>query len=378
MMPEACLGVSLDNQNVATEEELHLIALWAEPWKNVSVSSLPLEKYIARSALQKCIRRGLTELAQRCALTLFLQDAPYCWRALSIIAIEDIGLCNWQALTLARLAVSGVLAKSGVKPSDFLKGLVHELCTSAKSRALCEISVTVDVGDAKKYFDPARALIENWETEFWKADAKLLQRYAFSCLLGNKLPFETPGVGSNSERKMRFMEQVCALGLEPSVLRAALLNFDKPLDTMHLAAIPLALRLAQVPVGVEVSQDLDATMLPDIGGLPSATFDMHVQSGKLALKATHTSLSKKYAAIAKIDPKRAVKALGAVVFAIEGGEVDFRAVGGWLPVLRAAQDQALCLGYGLPMDVYAEVKDIMRNNLDVLHQKRIWAQGINE
>lgn len=376
-MHETKFGVSLDNQNVATEEELQLIADLAKPWVNTSISALPLEKYIARSALQKCIRRGLTETAQRCALTLFLQDPAYCWRTLSIIAVEDIGMCNWTALTLARLAVSGVLAKSGVKPADFLKGLVHDLCTSAKSRALCEISVTVDVGGPKRYFDPAREQIANWEAEFWKPNAKLLPRYALSCLLGNKLPFETPGVGSNSARKLKFMEQVCVTELDCSVVRAVLLNFDKPLDTMHMAALPLALRLLQVPVGLDVSHDLDKSALPDIEGLPSATFDMHVQSGKLAIKATHTSLAKKHKAIAQIDPKKAMKALGAVIFTLEGGEVDCRAVGGWLPVLREAQDRALCSGYGLPMELYDEVREIMRANMDVLHQKRIWAQGMN-
>ncbi len=50
------------------------------------------DRWIARSALQKAIRRGEVQIAQRALATLLEQDRYSIWRHLIVIASEDIGV----------------------------------------------------------------------------------------------------------------------------------------------------------------------------------------------------------------------------------------------------------------------------------------------
>jgi hypothetical protein len=53
---------------------------------------------MASSALQKAIRRGDTDTAERAAITLYRVDRQLIWRRLIIIAIEDVGIGSTQAV----------------------------------------------------------------------------------------------------------------------------------------------------------------------------------------------------------------------------------------------------------------------------------------
>ena len=50
------------------------------------------DTYIARSVMQKAIRRGMTSLALRAAATLLATDPRVLWRRLVVIAMEDLGV----------------------------------------------------------------------------------------------------------------------------------------------------------------------------------------------------------------------------------------------------------------------------------------------
>ena len=65
---------------------------------------LPCERDIARSALQKAIRRGETSTALRAVATLLADRGASVWRALTIIALEDLGVAGIDVL--ARVVVA--------------------------------------------------------------------------------------------------------------------------------------------------------------------------------------------------------------------------------------------------------------------------------
>ncbi|MBU0658695.1 MAG: hypothetical protein KKF15_07905 [Alphaproteobacteria bacterium] len=52
------------------------------------------DRWLARSALQKAIRRGEVEIAQRALGTLLDQDRYGVWRHLIVIALEDVGVAG--------------------------------------------------------------------------------------------------------------------------------------------------------------------------------------------------------------------------------------------------------------------------------------------
>jgi len=64
----------------------------------VAVTPVPIpdplqtDSYLARSVMQKAIRRGLTALALRAAATLIVLDRRTLWRRLLVTALEDLGI----------------------------------------------------------------------------------------------------------------------------------------------------------------------------------------------------------------------------------------------------------------------------------------------
>jgi hypothetical protein len=71
---------------------------------------LPADRWVARSALQKAVRRGDAETAHRAAITLVQYDPRSFWRAMVIIALEDVGIGAFhsvcEVIALARSAAS--------------------------------------------------------------------------------------------------------------------------------------------------------------------------------------------------------------------------------------------------------------------------------
>src|SRR6266516_485871 len=67
---------------------------------------LRCDRWIVSSVLQKSIRRGDVELAQRAACTLHAFDRSAIWRRLVVIACEDVGVGDIDALLETFLAAT--------------------------------------------------------------------------------------------------------------------------------------------------------------------------------------------------------------------------------------------------------------------------------
>jgi hypothetical protein len=125
------------------------------------------------------------------------------------------------------------------------------------------------------------------------------------------------------------------------------------------------------------------TIVPDqfpveeyVKNVSSAAMDMHTADGKKALMAFHTSLSKRYPIIEQIPKDAAVRALGAVVFVLEGGLVDRRVRSPFLDALKQLQDRELMKGYGVPETIMDEVVGIVGKEFERLNSKRQWVASL--
>ena len=102
---------------------------------SVSFVRLPsCEKWIASSALQKCVRRSAVELGQRAAITFLRLDRPGLWRRLISIAFEDVGAADIDVLieTVAVATSADWRAKAGEEKA--LTYLVQRLAEAPKDR----------------------------------------------------------------------------------------------------------------------------------------------------------------------------------------------------------------------------------------------------
>ena len=112
-----------------------------------SYSALPSKPIAAdpwgvTSLLQKSIRRGETEIAQRAAQTFLKLKDPAIWRRFMVIAFEDVGIGNLDALTMTvAVASDGTWRKSNGGDLKLAVQLAGKLAAAPKDRSadyLCQ------------------------------------------------------------------------------------------------------------------------------------------------------------------------------------------------------------------------------------------------
>lgn len=363
------------------QEELALVpqaAEWADEHKvkvTVPEDVEPNDKWLARSALQKAIRRGEMEEALSQAARLWRVDPEYCWFSLGVIAVEDVGFGDPECVLWSHVAKLKTF-RDKLDAGRLLTALVARMCEAPKTRSCCEMSIAVD------WSTQGKQALE--EMSMW-SDESLVQRvkgddltvaYAAIRLLKGHVPEGM--VAKERTQAKPAVEEIMMELPEPYGL-AAVHSFRRPVDSMSLAFYPT------MKLFLEVNEQQQIEMVEDvfppserIGKFNSEAWDMHSAQGKKALKAFHTSLSKSYPVIADIPKTKAVKALGAAVFVEEGGLVDRRILGGELHDLMVAQDTTFLPAYGVPMDHYDEIRKIVRDEIERLNSKRMWAFKLGE
>lgn len=329
----------------------------------------PNNKWLVRSALQKAMRRGRVEEAIKCAAYLATLDATYLWKSLATVVIEDIGFGNPDLMTYVTAANSSKKLRQSVHESGLAAAIIEAACASAKSRSCCEVSLWRDWSAVDIFAQAAKRTTASLVQEAcygWMQNA-----YIAACTLRGMVP---RGIERRPKDEQGLLEVLTFIvdALPYAHARAAMLCLEKPVDSMFCAAWPLFKLLngnEEAPAAVPDSLPPEE----QIKGLSSAAFDMHTAEGKRALKAFYTSLCKDYPLIATIPSEKAVRALGATVFVVEGGQVDRRLTALWLDDLKTKQDCTFITGCGvLPYQV-PQVIEIVQGEIPRLNSKRKWA-----
>lgn len=100
---------------------------------------LPVDRWIASSSLQKSIRRGCAETAQRSALTFWLADKRSFWRRLGIIILEDIGVASPDVVVKVLAAINDPAWRARQDDLKTALHLVKLMCKATKIRLADEI-----------------------------------------------------------------------------------------------------------------------------------------------------------------------------------------------------------------------------------------------
>lgn len=326
------------------------------------------DKWIHRSALQKAIRRGQTERALFHASELHAIDPTYAFFSMAIIVVEDIGFGDIDLLSLSTATtMKGLRAKLSLSERELLACMVCMACSAfPKTRVFCELSLGAEI----EQYD----LMKRWEVE--AGNGELIDELVADDPVRSYLASITlrKRIKSDSEPMAAIIEHMAkACTLPDDVMLASLLSFERPVDRMHNAVWPVMRRLYTVDEDLEAEPDELPDSLDIVPGLASEALDMHTSIGKRAIKAFYTSASKVYPEVREIDPTKAGKALGALVFIEEGGLVDQRAVTHQLKAWKAYQDTNFAAYYGVPMELYDDLRRILREEMPRLHNKRKWA-----
>ena len=336
-------------------------------------------RYLVRSALQKCIRRGDVQRSMDYASYLYHYNSSKVFRDLAIIAIEDVGIGSPDAVYLAMYMDKYSKERHAYgDPHLLLMTVVIGLALAPyKSRACCELSLGLDLLSHRMMIgaENTTCLLPADSDLKFKSDPRFARILEVVPLYEELLKARGKFPGYlKDEKYLSLLSDAYSEVLPPILHRMCVLAMDRAHDSMFLAAFPVCFLFT----AALANQSVD--LLPDafppesyINGVPCCAFDMHTLPGKQAIKAFHTSVKKSVLIFNDLDPLFVVKTLGSIIFTEEGGlcnnQIDFAC-------LKEFQDLFFHLGFGVPASYRDDLKIIVRDHLSVLHAKRQWASRI--
>lgn len=332
-------------------------------------------KWLSRSALQKAIRRGKLDESLRFASALYHIDRRYFWKSLATIAIEDVGVGNPEVVR----KVFEVFVSSQVQKlfgENIACQLVTGMVESCKCRMACEISLGCDLSTKPEIWE---VLLSQDDDGIVASACQPVNRIEDLLMLYRELHV-LMGYKGGRGKNAHAVSQVVAHHTDSLADQeeVAMIKLLMPLkiDSMCQAVLPMCLAHdSQLQKEECFVEDDEFPPVVLIGGIPSYALDMHTQVGKKSLAALHTSLGKDYPEIKAIPREDCVKALGSVVFVLEGGQVSKRLTGRVYDRLKLFQDRSFMVGYGVPQDKLDRIVEIVKSEMPRLNQKREWAWG---
>lgn len=154
------------------------------------IQPLACDRYVARSCLQKAIRRAEPILAQRALANLFLHDRRSAWRALTVIALEDVGVANVDLLAQTAAAYGSRTWRAQMGGDwPVLAELARQMAESLHCQAVCDLLLRA-TNDPVQEHDRAAALEAAADTlagQLWDRNAPAIGRAVAALALGGEL-----------------------------------------------------------------------------------------------------------------------------------------------------------------------------------------------
>lgn len=154
------------------------------------IQPLPCDRYVARSCLQKAIRRAEPALAQRALANLLLHDRRSAWRALTIIALEDVGVANVDLLAQTVAAYGNRTWRTHMGGDwPVLAELARQMAGSLHCQSACDLLLYATNDPAHEH-DRAAALEAAADTLaalLWESGAPPIERAVAALALGGEL-----------------------------------------------------------------------------------------------------------------------------------------------------------------------------------------------
>jgi len=321
------------------------------------------DKWLTTSALQKCIRRGHRDLAERYARSGVRMDANHTFRRLAIIALEDVGLGDLR-LVAASLAILGDKRRRQRLGEERLAVyLATELSSAMKSRLSCEMLSLVEYDiETAKIAEPIASLQPTALSEIFVSEdaGSSRQIIALWMLLGtDQLRSQrlSPKPGAGRRGLLNLLTQQSAPLIFHYIVRMGL---SRCRDTLAIPYVCLALLAARHPFWQVIRSDIPEVEL--IGSYPSFAYDMHTWIGRRALKQFEVNCSEFLKA-------GGVQDVGNFIFSIEGGALNARVMTTSSDRIRRKATQLELFGREGPCIELDQVSDDLLYQLDTIRRR---------
>ena len=332
---------------------------------------LAVDPWIVSSMLQKSIRRGDADLAERAAITLHRLRGNGIWRRLIVIGFEDIGVASVEALIQTTAACTAPSWRANVEGGDqrVLCLLARLLAEAPKDRSPDHL---IGVAHSHPALEDARHRV---------GALPIAQRLDLVSNASRPLPeravaaWYASGIEWGTERR-------AGRGDLPSLMSAFrhLGVPDDPVTATRIAATrtrepivvmtPL-LWLAASATGVHRIVECSLPPVTMIGDVPSYAFDMHTAVGKAAIhRFARENHAVRDVLAAYVPEHRAKDAACIAAFHVDAAPVSRRFGWGGSAELERLGVEADMMTAGVPREGIAPLLNVVLENLDHLNAIR--------
>ncbi len=340
-----------------------------EPGSHCRPAPLNCDSYIARSVLQKAIRRGLPKLALRAAATVCQTDPKIAWRRLLVTLLEDVG--THQLELLVRTAAALERRRFGfVDDVDWplLSQLISSACRSMKCQAANDLH-NISVNDPEHHetrksmaATPVRDIVDVASD----GTRSLVDRNIaiLSCLGRSHAPWQTG--------KPLISRHILIASVSTGIGEEASLLYDWAFRKSGLALATSSILLRSVDRGPTVSDTIVSDCIPaseHIGAVPSFALDQYTRIGRAAIRdfVGEDPDWQVYAKEIGLTKYCQIQAAGEMVFRVESAVVDQRRDWSWG---RKLAERSRPVGCFVPINSVERGLDVIQSKLPVLNLMR--------
>lgn len=236
---------------------------------------------LAKSVLQKAVRRGETQIALTAATTLLEMAPDQLWRRLAGIAMEDVGHGNLRIVEIVtRLAHSKRERDRCGEDWHVAAFAADALCRGAKCRATDDLLMSSQRHPALSLLrSQAKTWTDGKRLEFVLGAAPIIERaaVAWTFLLADSAP---PYWSIVRERADRLLRVLFDSGIPASIIDTADRSFRVTGELLPF----MACLLAPVVPRTTRAVDDEVTPMAEIGGVPNWSLDLFCSEGRTALQ----------------------------------------------------------------------------------------------
>jgi hypothetical protein len=333
-----------------------------------TIKPIAADPWVISSLLQKSIRRGETDIAQRSALTFVKLKGSAVWRRLMVIAFEDIGIGSVEAL-IVTVAVSSDSnwRKSCGGDLRLAVHLASVLAEAAKDRSadyLCEAKD--HPGVAGFAHAVANASLER-RLSHVRDQALGLPHRAVAALFAlgigahGEIPRGTSGLNA-------LLTALCELGAPKELVAAtaiAAARTREPITAM-VPLIWLAARTSKKKVC-----DCPIPAMVKAGDVPLYALDTHTRLGREAIWRFAQESMAVRACLARFVPENRWRSAAYVAaFYVDAAPIARRLVWDQSEALEVFGIERDLVYAGIPVEGIQPLLEVMRTNLDHLNNLR--------
>jgi hypothetical protein len=337
---------------------------------NLLLPSKPIaaDPWVISSLLQKSIRRGETEIAQRAAFTFFRLKGAAVWRRLMVIAFEDIGIGSVDALTRT-VAAAGDSAWRKSHGGDLrlavcLAGVLAEAPKDRSADYLC------DANDHPKL------------ANFWRAMEKASLESKLSHVRDHASGLPRRAVAALSALGVGWRGSIsrCTGGLE--AVLTAFRELEVPEELVAATGIaaartrePITPMVPLIWLAAQKSEkrigDCSVSHLVEAEDVPLYALDKHTRLGREAIWCfASENDSVRTCLVRFVPPSQRRSAAYIAVFYVDGAPVARRFIWDQSEALEAFGIERDLIHAGVPLKGIQPLIETMRSNLGHLNDLR--------